>query len=76
MLGRLDEAEWPAREAVALADRTDFPIDRAGARLDLAEVPRPTGRSEEAETTSPGGPRPSRAEEKPRLGAAGACPVG
>jgi tetratricopeptide (TPR) repeat protein len=37
-LGQLEEGERLAREAVALIDQTDFPIDRADARMDLAEV--------------------------------------
>jgi class 3 adenylate cyclase/tetratricopeptide (TPR) repeat protein len=37
-LGRVEEGEGLAREAVALVDQTDFPIDRADARMDLAEV--------------------------------------
>jgi thioredoxin-like negative regulator of GroEL len=37
-----------AREAVSLIDRTDFLIDRADARMDLAEVLLVEGRSDEA----------------------------
>ena len=43
-LGRLDEAERLAREAVMLADQADYPIDRADARMCLAEVLRLCGR--------------------------------
>jgi tetratricopeptide (TPR) repeat protein len=37
-LGRLEEGERLAREAVALTDQTEFLVDRADARMDLAEV--------------------------------------
>jgi tetratricopeptide (TPR) repeat protein len=47
-LGRVEEGEALAREAVALVDQTDFPIDRADARMDLAEVLVLAGRSDEA----------------------------
>ena len=47
-LGRRDEGERLAAEAVALVDETDFIIDRADARMDLAEILRSAGRSEEA----------------------------
>lgn len=47
-LGRAEEGERLAHEAVALIDQTDFLIDRADARTDLAEVLCLTGRSEEA----------------------------
>jgi tetratricopeptide (TPR) repeat protein len=48
--GRTDEAEALAAEAVRLAERTDFLPLRAEAQLDLAEVLRAGGRSDEAET--------------------------
>jgi len=47
-LGRTDEGERLARAAVALIDRTEFLIDRADARMDLAEVLLVAGRSHEA----------------------------
>jgi class 3 adenylate cyclase/tetratricopeptide (TPR) repeat protein len=47
-LGRPEEAERLAREAVTLVEQTDFPIDRAEARMSLAEVLRLGGRFEEA----------------------------
>jgi tetratricopeptide (TPR) repeat protein len=37
-LGRVEEGEQLARKAMALIDRTDFPIDRGNVRMDLAEV--------------------------------------
>jgi len=46
--GRVGEGEKLAREAVALAERTDFPSDRGDALLDLAEVLRASARLEEA----------------------------
>jgi tetratricopeptide (TPR) repeat protein len=48
--GVIDEAEQLAREAVALADRSDFVNDRADAWVDLAIVLRQAGRGEEART--------------------------
>ncbi|MGH3023979.1 MAG: ATP-binding protein [Gaiellaceae bacterium] len=48
--GHLDEGERLAREAVALAEGTDLPSDRADALLDLAEVLRTSARPEEAGT--------------------------
>jgi class 3 adenylate cyclase len=48
-LGDLDEAERLAREAVALASRTDFAEARSLATADLAEVLRRAGRRAEAE---------------------------
>ncbi len=47
-LGRVEEGERLACEAVALLDRTDFLIDRAHARMGLAEVLRLAGRPKEA----------------------------
>jgi class 3 adenylate cyclase/tetratricopeptide (TPR) repeat protein len=47
-LGRHEEGERLAVEAVALIDETDFLIDRADARMDLADILRSAGRSEEA----------------------------
>ena len=47
-LGRPGEGEQLARTAVAAIDRTDFLIDRADARVDLAEVLRAAGGAEEA----------------------------
>ena len=47
-LGRVREGERLAREAVSLIDGTDFLIDRADARMDLAEVLLVEGRSGEA----------------------------
>jgi tetratricopeptide (TPR) repeat protein len=47
-LGRPDEGERLARKAVVLIDRTEFAIDRADARMDLAEVLRLAGRPDEA----------------------------
>ena len=46
--GRIGEGEKLAREAVALAERTDLPSDRGDALLDLAEVFRTSARLEEA----------------------------
>ena len=47
-LGRPDEGERLARGAVAQIDRTDFLMDRADARVDLAEVLRLGGGLEES----------------------------
>jgi tetratricopeptide (TPR) repeat protein len=47
-LGRAEEGERLAREAIALIDQTDFLGDRADARMDLAEVLRVAGRFDEA----------------------------
>jgi DNA-binding SARP family transcriptional activator/ATP/maltotriose-dependent transcriptional regulator MalT len=47
-LGRLGEAEALAREAVALAEQTDFLVVHADALVDLAEVLRAGARAEEA----------------------------
>jgi tetratricopeptide (TPR) repeat protein len=47
-LGRVQEGEQLAWEAVALIDQTEFLIDRAGARMDLAEVLLVAGHSDEA----------------------------
>jgi hypothetical protein len=46
--GEAEEAERLAREAVALAERTDFLSMHADALVDLAEVVRLLGRSDEA----------------------------
>jgi class 3 adenylate cyclase/tetratricopeptide (TPR) repeat protein len=46
--GRLEESERLAREAIAMIDATDFLIDRADARMDLAEVLRIARRPDEA----------------------------
>jgi class 3 adenylate cyclase/tetratricopeptide (TPR) repeat protein len=46
-LGRVAEGEQLAREAVALIDGTEFLIDRANARMELAEVLLVAGRSDE-----------------------------
>jgi tetratricopeptide (TPR) repeat protein len=46
--GELRQAETLAREAVALADETDFLVLRADACLDLAEVLKAAARSDEA----------------------------
>ncbi len=46
--GRLEEAEALAREAVALAGRTDFLVHRGDALVDLAFILRDAGRTEEA----------------------------
>jgi tetratricopeptide (TPR) repeat protein len=48
-LGRTEEGERLAREAVALIDRTDYSLDRAEARMGLAQVLLIAGRSDEAE---------------------------
>jgi tetratricopeptide (TPR) repeat protein len=45
--GELEAAEALAREAVAFAEESDFLIPRADALLDLAEVLRLAGRSDE-----------------------------
>jgi class 3 adenylate cyclase/tetratricopeptide (TPR) repeat protein len=47
-LGRAEEGERLGREAVALIDRTEFLIDRADTRMDLAEVLQLSGRLDEA----------------------------
>jgi thioredoxin-like negative regulator of GroEL len=47
-LGRVEEGERLAREAVALTDQTEFLVDRADARMDLAEVLVLAGRPDEA----------------------------
>lgn len=47
-LERVEEGERLAREAVALVDQTQFPIDRADARMDLAEVLVLAGRPDDA----------------------------
>ena len=46
--GRFEEAERLVREAVAVSNETDFVMDQADVRMDLAEVLRLAGRSEEA----------------------------
>jgi tetratricopeptide (TPR) repeat protein len=48
MLGRIAEADRLARQAVRIAEQTDFPELRAAALLDLAEVVKLAGRSNEA----------------------------
>jgi tetratricopeptide (TPR) repeat protein len=48
---RHEEAERLAREAVALAELTDWPSDRGDALLDLGEVLRAAGRTDEAESS-------------------------
>ena len=45
--GEVERAEGLAREAVALADETDFTVLRADACMDLAEVLRTAGRETE-----------------------------
>jgi class 3 adenylate cyclase len=47
-LGRQEEGERLARDAVALTDRTDFLLDRADARVDLADVLRLGGGRDES----------------------------
>jgi class 3 adenylate cyclase/tetratricopeptide (TPR) repeat protein len=47
-LGQIEEGERLAREAVALIDQTEFLVERADARMDLAEVLLVAGRSDEA----------------------------
>jgi ATP/maltotriose-dependent transcriptional regulator MalT len=47
--GELERAETLAREAVSLAEQTDYLVFRADAFLDLAEVLRLAGRLNEAE---------------------------
>jgi thioredoxin-like negative regulator of GroEL len=44
----MEEGELLARQAVALIDQTEFPVDRADMRMDLAEVLRLAGRPDEA----------------------------
>jgi class 3 adenylate cyclase/tetratricopeptide (TPR) repeat protein len=46
--GRFDDAERTARDALASIDGTDFIVDRADARIGLAEVLELSGRQEEA----------------------------
>jgi len=46
--GAFDEAEATARRGIAIVDETDFPSDRADARVALAEVLELAGRTEEA----------------------------
>jgi tetratricopeptide (TPR) repeat protein len=50
--GRMDEAEARAVEAVALAERMEFPTLHADALRDLAEVLQEAGRPEEAEVAA------------------------
>jgi tetratricopeptide (TPR) repeat protein len=50
-LGRIDEAERIAREAVTVGSATDFLAMRAVAALDLGEVLRRAGREDEARAT-------------------------
>jgi DNA-binding SARP family transcriptional activator len=47
-LGRLKAAQQVAREALAIADRTDIPLVRATARVDLAEILLLVGNDHEA----------------------------
>ena len=49
--GNIDQAESLAREAVSLAEQTDFLNQRADALIDLAHVLRQAGRHEEARST-------------------------
>ncbi len=53
--GRLEEAEALAREAVSLAERTDFVVYRGDALVDLASILRDAGRSEEAAAAAAAG---------------------
>ena len=48
-LGRVDEGVRLARAGLEMIDSTDFLLDRADARMDLAEVLRLAGRGEEAD---------------------------
>jgi tetratricopeptide (TPR) repeat protein len=47
-LGRIEEGEQLAHEAVALIDQTEYLVDRAQARMALAEVLLAAGRSDQA----------------------------
>ena len=49
--GNIDQAEPLARQAVSLAEHTDFLNQRADALVDLAHVLRQAGRHEEARST-------------------------
>jgi predicted ATPase len=53
--GRLEEAETLARQAVSIADQTDFLIYRGDALVDLAHILRDGGRAEEARVATAAG---------------------
>ena len=72
-LGRLEEAETLAREAVGYADGTEFLGYHADALLVLAEVLRLADRSERRPPRARGGARALRAEGQRGLGCEGAC---
>jgi predicted ATPase/class 3 adenylate cyclase len=70
--GRLEEAEGVAREAVALAERTDFINHRGDALVDFAIVLRQAGHDEQARAALADGLRLYR--EKGNFAAAGKTP--
>jgi predicted ATPase/class 3 adenylate cyclase len=53
--GRLEEAEALAREAVSLAEQTDFVVHRGDALVDLAHVLQDSGRTQEAAAAAAAG---------------------
>ena len=74
--GRLEEAERIAREAVALAERTDFINDRADALVDFAIVLRQAGHLDDARAALAEGLRlyEQKGEQgRRRQGPSGAC---
>jgi hypothetical protein len=53
--GQLDDAEALAREAVALAEKTDFLVYRGDALVDLAYILQDAGRTQEAAVAAAAG---------------------
>ena len=53
--GRLEEAEALAREAVSLAEQTDFVVYRGDAMVDLAHILQDSGRADEAAVAAAAG---------------------
>ena len=53
--GRLDDAEALAREAVALAEQTDFVVYRGDALVDLAHILRDSGLASDAAAAASAG---------------------
>jgi Flp pilus assembly protein TadD len=53
--GRLEGAEELAREAVSLAERTDFLVYRGDALVDLAHILQDAGRTDDAAAAAAGG---------------------
>ena len=66
--GRLEGAEALAREAVSLAEQTDFVVYRGDALVDLAHILQDAGRTDEAAAAAAGGPAAPRAKGKSRHG--------